>query len=79
MVAMVSSSMVIVLFDYSGGSVSSAGDVNDDGIDDLIIGAPSAEPNGYFRTGESYVVFGSGDGFASSLDLSTLDGVMVLL
>jgi hypothetical protein len=37
--------------DASGSSVSAAGDVNDDGIDDVIIGAPD-------RAGESYVVFG---------------------
>ncbi|EDX82844.1 FG-GAP repeat domain protein [Synechococcus sp. PCC 7335] len=60
--------------DYSDRSVSSAGDVNGDGFDDLIIGAPDADPNGRFFAGESYVVFGAGDGFASSLELSTLDG-----
>ena len=59
--------------DFSGASVSSAGDVNGDGFDDLIIGAYRAGPNGS-RSGSSYVVFGRGDGFSSSLALSSLDG-----
>ena len=38
-----------------GSSVSTAGDVNGDGYDDLLIGAPSYAN----QTGRSYVVFGS--------------------
>ncbi|MDY7015870.1 MAG: integrin alpha, partial [Cyanobacteriota bacterium] len=60
--------------DESGISVSSAGDVNGDGFDDLIIGANGADPNGNGQAGESYEVFGSGSGFTASLDLSTLNG-----
>jgi len=60
--------------DYSGRSVSTAGDVNGDGFDDLLIGAPNADPNGQYSAGESYVVFGSGEGFAASLNLAELDG-----
>ncbi|WP_345940571.1 cadherin-like domain-containing protein [Nostoc sp. UIC 10630] len=60
--------------DFSGGSVSSAGDINDDGFDDLIIGASSASANGQNGAGESYVVFGSSNGFGASLNLSSLDG-----
>ncbi|MBI2995078.1 MAG: FG-GAP repeat protein, partial [Gammaproteobacteria bacterium] len=44
--------------DGSGGSVASAGDVNGDGFDDVIIGAVSADPDGARVVGESYVVFG---------------------
>jgi hypothetical protein len=58
-------------FGFSGFSVSGAGDVNGDGIDDLIIGAPKAE--GY--VGQSYVVFGgAGVGAGGSLDLASLGG-----
>jgi len=60
--------------DRSGTSVSSAGDFNGDGIDDLIIGTGFADRNGNIDVGESYVVFGQSGGFASSLDLNTLDG-----
>ena len=60
----------IVSGDLAGTSVRGAGDINDDGIDDIIISAP----NGDGSTGESYVVFGSSAGFSTSLDLSSLDG-----
>ena len=61
--------------DGSGFSVSDAGDVNGDGIDDVIIGAPGANQIGPNSTGESYVVFGGSEvGSGGSLNLSTLDG-----
>ena len=58
--------------DYSGASVSNAGDVNGDGIDDLIIGALAADPNGVNNAGESYVVFGRNTGFPAGFQLSSL-------
>lgn len=62
-----------------GSSVSNAGDINDDGIDDLVMGAavlPFRYVVGPFSDvpGKAYAVFGSADGFSSTLDLSTLDG-----
>jgi Ca2+-binding RTX toxin-like protein len=60
--------------DFSGRAVSTAGDVNGDGIDDLLIGASFADPNGD-TSGASYVVFGRvGVGSGGHLELSALDG-----
>ncbi|MGH8581238.1 MAG: integrin alpha, partial [Gammaproteobacteria bacterium] len=59
--------------DQSGFSVSQAGDVNGDGLQDLIIGAYSARPNGT-DSGASYVVFGTSGGFPANFNLSALDG-----
>ena len=59
--------------DQSGGSVSGAGDVNGDGLDDLIIGAFGADLNGNNSNdnrGASYVVFGKSDG--SVVELSVI-------
>jgi glycosylphosphatidylinositol phospholipase D len=60
--------------DRSGQSVSGAGDLNDDGFDDIVIGAYLAEVNGEPQAGESYVVFGTSSGIADPFDLSSLDG-----
>ena len=61
--------------DHRGHSVSAAGDINGDGVADLIIGAFGADPNGSY-SGASYVVFGErfdapdadGDGISDKLD-----------
>ena len=52
--------------DLSGNSVSNAGDVNGDGLDDLIVGAWGDDPNGS-GSGASFVVFGKSDGTAVEL------------
>jgi hypothetical protein len=43
--------------DYSGYSISTAGDVNGDGLDDLIVSAHVADSNGKVKAGKSYVIF----------------------
>jgi predicted RNA-binding protein with TRAM domain len=56
--------------DQSGYSVASAGDVNGDGLADLIIGANTSDPNGLSSAGRSYVVFGKTTN--TSIDLSAV-------
>lgn len=60
-------------YSYAGYSVASAGDVNGDGFDDLVIGAPGTLIAGA-PAGAAYVVFGAAGGFGPSLDLTALDG-----
>ncbi|MDQ3987501.1 MAG: VCBS repeat-containing protein [Actinomycetota bacterium] len=38
-----------------------AGDVNGDGLDDIVVGAPGADNNGRLDSGSAYVVFGKKD------------------
>ena len=66
--------------DRSGSSVSSAGDINGDGPDDLLIGASKADPgankdnpNGRKYSGQTYVVFGTKTAFTTPLELSSLE------
>jgi hypothetical protein len=63
----------VAIFDFSGFSVSGAGDINNDGIDDVAVGAPSASP-GDQEAGVSYVVYGSNQGLPSPLSLGDLNG-----
>lgn len=60
----------ISLNDWSGSAVSAAGDINHDGISDLIIGAFHTFPN---QNGAGYVVFGASN-FPSTLPVLRLNG-----
>ncbi len=60
--------------DFTGHSVSIAGDINGDGLDDLFIGSAFANPKGKIYTGESYVVYGKFDGYSAVLNLNSLNG-----
>lgn len=56
--------------DASGISVCGVGDVNNDGIADILIAATNPNNN----TGQGYVVFGNKHGWSAAMDLSSLDG-----
>ena len=56
-----------------GGSArgpATAGDINGDGYDDIVLGFPGASQN----RGVAYVVFGKASGFGSTFDVSSLNG-----
>ncbi|MGB1035280.1 MAG: integrin alpha, partial [Primorskyibacter sp.] len=56
--------------DLAGFSVSGAGDINGDGLDDLIIGANESNADGT-ESGEAYVLYGKTD--LADIDLANID------
>ena len=61
----------VALGDRAGVAVSTVGDINDDGIDDFIVGASGADPASGIDAGQSYVIYGKAGGL-SDIDLSSL-------
>lgn len=62
-----------------GKSVSATHDINNDGIDDIVVGAPSADINSPMgilsNVGKAYVFYGSSNVIPSPLNLSNLSGI----
>lgn len=58
---------------YLGFSVSTAGDFNGDGIDDLVLGAPHISKHNIWA-GTVFVVFGKKSDWPATLKLAELDG-----
>jgi hypothetical protein len=56
--------------DWAGYSVAGAGDVNGDGFDDILIGAPGDEEGGNLA-GQSYLILGKAKGWTMDKSLST--------
>ena len=48
-----------VVNEHFGGPLASAGDVDADGFDDLIVGAPHSDPNGVLDAGSAFVYSGA--------------------
>ncbi|MCE3288063.1 MAG: hypothetical protein K0R83_75 [Caulobacter sp.] len=59
--------------DATGAKVASAGDINGDGYDDVLVTAAMADPGGRTDAGTAYIVFGKAGGF-TNLSLAALDG-----
>lgn len=59
--------------DYAGFALASAGDVNGDGYDDIIIGATGVDAQEGTASGAAYVVFGRAEAL-TTINLGTLDG-----
>lgn len=60
---------------YAGHSVASAGDVNGDGLADIVIGALGMDSPGGIDAGSAFVILGAeGLGTSGSIDLSALNG-----
>lgn len=60
--------------DFAGRSVANAGDMNDDGIDDIAIGASGADADGMVDAGITYVVYGRSDPWTTPIELADIDG-----
>ena len=61
--------------DNFGFSVSAAGDFNNDGVDDFIVGAPAVDAGLPGRPGSAYIIYGDNSGVSTDLaDATKLTG-----
>ncbi|MCK5772682.1 MAG: FG-GAP repeat protein, partial [Thermoplasmata archaeon] len=63
-------------FDYSGYSVSGAGDVNGDGYEDILIGA-YRDDDGGSKAGQTYLILGKASSWSMDTDLSNADASFI--
>lgn len=57
-----------------GRSLAAAGDIDGDGLDDFIVGAPYNRLDDPVYSGRAWVVFGQSGGWSADIDLDDLDG-----
>lgn len=65
---------VINGIDGNSSGTASSGDINGDGIPDLVIGADGGTTNGGINAGKTYVIFGQPGGFTGSVNVPELNG-----
>jgi hypothetical protein len=63
--------------DFAGWSVAGAGDVNGDGLDDILIGATGDEEGGGNNAGQTYLILGKTSGWAMDVSLSQADASFI--
>lgn len=61
--------------DRLGRDIAAAGDVNGDGIDDLIVGAPGRDGLPFFDNGAAYVIFGKSSAWNANFNINSLNGM----
>ena len=59
--------------DQLGSAMATAGDVDGDGLDDILLGAPSATVNAISNAGKVYLILGSSLDSSGTFDVSTSD------
>ncbi len=60
--------------DRTGASAAGDGDINGDGRDDVLVGAPLADGGGRSDSGSAYAVYGQGTADPADLDLAQITG-----
>jgi len=63
-------------YDESGRKVAIVQDINGDGLDDILIGAPGNDENGD-KAGKMYIIFGSVSGWKQNVRLSDADSCFI--
>jgi hypothetical protein len=58
-------------WDYASQGLSGGGDLNGDGLDDIVVGSPGHYAHSYSGAGAAYIIFGRTSGWQMDTDLSS--------